>query len=85
MRKLLLIVAMSLMAASLALAVDVACPTGTNWQTYLNFNTTGTTCHIDNLDFSNFSYSSAGTNPVAASSLLAVIEQIPRIKKDLNR
>jgi hypothetical protein len=69
MRKLLLVVAICLMAVPLAMAVDIACPTGTNWQTYLNFNGSGTTCHIGNLDFSGFSYSTAGTNQKAASTI----------------
>ncbi len=69
MRKLLLVVAISLMAVPLAMAVDVACPTATTWAAYIAFNGTGTTCHIGNLDFGNFSFATGGTNQITAASV----------------
>lgn len=70
MRKHLLIVVMSLMAASLALA-DVQCPSGAgiSWQTYLTTFDSTSTCHLGNLDFSNFGYATGGTNQILASSV----------------
>jgi hypothetical protein len=68
-KKFLLVVVMSLLAVSAVLA-DSPCPTGTNWQTYLNFNTAVVkTCSIGNLDFSNFSFTTGGTNPTTASAV----------------
>jgi hypothetical protein len=73
MKKFLLVVAISSMAASLALA-DSACPTGTTLASYVSAAYGGTasptfTCFIGGLDFSNFTFSSAGTNAETASSV----------------
>jgi hypothetical protein len=67
MKKFLMIAVMGLMAASLVLA-DPTCPTtppGATWQNYMNLNSAvPPTCHIDGLDFSQFTFSSSATGGV---------------------